>query len=110
MGPKVVPANDPHRDFHPPFYEGNYWDYNFSLLPIFMPLPLCAIPNTYFWKDTILNPKVLYPRVLNLPISWKGGGKLKRLRVESGAEEEKMRERKAYRKIKSIVQEDLQKE
>ena len=47
---------------------------------------------------------------MNLPISWKGGDKLKRLRVESGAEEEKMRERKAYRKIKSRVQEDLQKE
>ena len=60
MGPKVVPDDDPHRDFHPPFYEGNYWDYNFSLLPIFVPLPLCAIPNTYSWKDTILNPKVLY--------------------------------------------------
>ena len=47
---------------------------------------------------------------MNLPISWKGGGKLRRLKIESGAKEEKMKERKAYRKIKSRVQKDLQKE
>ena len=60
MGPKVVPGDSPHRDSHPPFYEGNHWDYYFSLLPIFVPLSLCAIPNAYSLRDPILNPKVLY--------------------------------------------------
>ena len=60
MGPKVVLSNDTHGNPHPTLYKGNYWDHHFSLLPVFVPLPLFIVPNAHSWKDPILNPKVFY--------------------------------------------------
>ena len=31
MGPKIIPSDRAHRDSHPPFYEGDHWDYFLSL-------------------------------------------------------------------------------
>ena len=61
MGSKVISGNGAYRDSHPALYEGNHWDYYLSLLPIFMLLTFFAIPNTYTWRDPILNLKILNP-------------------------------------------------
>ena len=107
MGPKIVSSNSTHRDPYPSFYEGNHWDYYFSLLPIFVPLPLFIVPYTYFRRDPILGLKILYSflgvyQTLESTHFWKGGEKLRRLRKENGGEEERMqKKRRVYRKIKS---------
>ena len=60
MSSKVVPIDGTHGNSHPNLYEGNHWDYYFSLLPIFMPLPLFTVPNAYFLRDPILSFKAHY--------------------------------------------------
>ena len=59
MGAKVIPSDCAHRDSHPSFYKGNYWDYYLSLLPLLMPLLFFTVPNAYSRRDPILNSKVL---------------------------------------------------
>ena len=71
-----------------------------------MPLPLFTVPNAYSWRDPILSPKVLYSllgvyQTFESTHFWKGGDELRRLRIESGAKEEKTKKRRVYRKIKS---------
>ena len=94
MGHKIVSSNSTHRDPHPSFYEGNHWDYYFSLLPIFVPLTLVTVSYTYSKRDPILGPKALYSllgvsQTLESTHFWKGGEKLRRLRKENGDEEER---------------------
>ena len=106
MRPKIISSNDTHGNPHPTIYKGNNWDYHLSLLPVFVPLPLFTVPNAYCWRDPILSPKVLYSllevyQTFESTHFWKGGDELRRLRIESGAEEEKTKKRRVYRKIKS---------
>ena len=61
MSPKVISSDSTYRDFHPSFYEDSYRDHYLSLLPVFMLLTFFAIPNTYTWRDPILNLKILNP-------------------------------------------------
>ena len=94
MGHKIVSSNGTYTDSHPFFYEGNHWDYYFSLLPIFEPLPLFTVPHIYYRMDPILGTKVLYSllgvyQTLESTHFWKGGEKLRRLRKESGDKEER---------------------
>ena len=60
MSPKIVSSNSTYRDCHPSFYEGNHRDYDLSLLPVFMPLPLFTVRNSYSWSDPILSPQAFY--------------------------------------------------
>ena len=60
MSSKVIPSDDTHGNSHPILYEGNHWDYHFSLLPFFMPLSFLTVSNAYSWRGPILNPRALY--------------------------------------------------
>ena len=89
MGSKIIPSDRAHKDPHPPFYKSDYWDYYFSLLPIFVPLPLFTVPYTYFRRDPILGLKILYSflgvyQTLESTHFWKDREKLRRLRKENG--------------------------
>ena len=47
MSPKVVLGYGAHRNSHPTLYEGNHWDYHFSLLPFLMPFSLLTMTNEH---------------------------------------------------------------
>ena len=61
MGPKIIPGYGAHGDSHPALYEGNHRDHHLSLLPVFVPLPLFTVPNSYLWWNPIQSSKALYP-------------------------------------------------
>ena len=94
MGFKIIPSDYAHWDSHFPFYEHDYRDYHFSLLPIFKPLPFLTVPHAYSRRDPILSLKVFHSllglyQILDSTHFWKGGKKLRRLRKGNGYEEER---------------------
>ena len=108
MSLQVIFSDSTHRDFHPS-YEGNHQDHNLSLLPIFMPLSLPTVPNTYSLRDPIQSSKALYPllRVYQAFESthfWKGLKGLRRLR-----EADKAEEKRSTKKIKKYAKNKVQK-
>ena len=106
MGSKIIPSDHAHKDPHPPFYESDYWDYHFSLLPIFKPLPFLTVPYTYPRRDPIPGPKVLHCllglyQTLESTHFWKDREKLRGLRKENGDSKGKNAKRRGvYKKNK----------
>ena len=60
MGYQIILSDSAYGDSHPSLYEGNNWDYYFSLLPFSVPLPLFTVPNENSLGNSVLSLKAFY--------------------------------------------------
>ena len=60
MSYQVIPSDSAYGDSHPSLYESNHRDYNFSLIPLGIPIPLFIVPNGNPLWDSILSFEALY--------------------------------------------------